>query len=67
MLTLGRRPGEKILIGEDVWVVVLAVERGRVRLGIDAPGQPVNRAELLLAGDRHPPRDFGTAGKGGGR
>ena len=37
MLVLSRRRGEVITIGEDVQVVVLGVEAGRVRLGITAP------------------------------
>ncbi len=36
MLCLGRKVGEKIVIGEAV-VTVLASLNGRVRLGIDAP------------------------------
>ncbi len=37
MLILGRRPGDAILIDGGIRVVVLAVEGGTVRLGIEAP------------------------------
>lgn len=37
MLCLSRRIGEKILIGNDIEVVVVDISRGRVRLGIEAP------------------------------
>lgn len=37
MLTLTRKPGEKLLIGDDISVVVLAVHGNQVRIGIDAP------------------------------
>lgn len=36
MLVVSRRPGERVIIGEIV-VVVLDVHRGEVRLGIEAP------------------------------
>lgn len=37
MLVLTRKTGEQIYIGEDVVVTVVAVDGGRVRLGIKAP------------------------------
>ena len=37
MLVLSRKSGEKILIGDDVEVVVLEVEGDRVKLGFVAP------------------------------
>ena len=37
MLVLNRKPGEKVLIGEDIEVVVLAVQGDRVKLGFTAP------------------------------
>ena len=37
MLVVTRKPGERILIGEDVVVTVLEVRGNRVRIGIDAP------------------------------
>jgi carbon storage regulator len=37
MLVLTRRCGERIRIGDDIWVTVVSLERGKVRLGIEAP------------------------------
>jgi carbon storage regulator len=37
MLVLTRRCGERILIGDNIWITVVNVERGKVRLGIEAP------------------------------
>ncbi|MCC7105648.1 MAG: carbon storage regulator CsrA [Chloroflexi bacterium] len=48
MLVLTRRPGEAILIGPDVEVVVLSADPQQVRLGIRAPREvAVLRRELL--------------------
>jgi len=48
MLVLTRRPGQSILIGPDVELVVVRIEGDRVVLGIDAPrAVRVIRAELL--------------------
>jgi len=37
MLVLSRKPGEKVLIGEDISVTVVRIGPNTVRLGIDAP------------------------------
>ena len=37
MLVLTRKLGERIHIGDDIFVQVVAVHRGRVRLGITCP------------------------------
>lgn len=50
MLVLTRRPGEALTIGEDIRIVVLAIEGERVRLGIEAPRTIlVLRQELIEA------------------
>ena len=38
MLVLTRKVGERINIGDDIIVRVVEVNRGNVRIGIDAPG-----------------------------
>ncbi|MDX9785867.1 MAG: carbon storage regulator CsrA [Desulfobacterales bacterium] len=38
MLVLTRKVGEKLLIGDDIIVQVIEVNRGNIRLGIEAPG-----------------------------
>lgn len=37
MLILGRREGDSIIIDGDIRIVVVACERGNVRIGIEAP------------------------------
>lgn len=47
MLTISRRAGERIMIGEDIVIEVLEVSGGNVRLGITAPAaQRIYREEL---------------------
>jgi carbon storage regulator len=47
MLVLTRRIGEEILIGDDIRVTVVAVQGGKVRLGVAAPDSVrVDRREV---------------------
>lgn len=47
MLILTRRVGEKILIGDNVSIAVLAVRGNQVRIGIEAPSEvSVHREEI---------------------
>lgn len=47
MLILTRRPGETLMIGDNVEVTVMAVNGSQVRLGIKAPRDViVNREEI---------------------
>lgn len=47
MLLLTRKKGQSIHIGADIEVTVLGVQRGQVRLGIEAPKEtPVHRDEV---------------------
>jgi carbon storage regulator len=49
MLILARRPGERVVIGEDILVTVMAVNGHTVRLGIEAPQSvSVYREEIWL-------------------
>lgn len=48
MLTLTRRIGERIVLGQDIEIIVLSARNRRVRLGISAPRDlPVHRGELV--------------------
>jgi carbon storage regulator len=48
MLILTRRPGEAILIGENIEILVKEVGRNHVRIGINAPREvPIRRLETL--------------------
>jgi carbon storage regulator len=50
MLVLSRKAQEGVWIGENVHITVLSVQRGRVKLGIEAPSDVhVERAELRPA------------------
>lgn len=48
MLVLSRKIGDRIVIGDEVVVQVLASDGHRVRIGIEAPvSVPIRREELL--------------------
>jgi carbon storage regulator len=50
MLILTRRPGERVVIGDEILVTVMGVSGHTVRLGIVAPeGVPIYREEIWLA------------------
>jgi carbon storage regulator len=70
MLVLTRKTGEKVRFGSDVTLVVLAIQGGQVRIGIEAPAQVrILRGELhdrvaksgAASGDR--PGDLVPAGE----
>ena len=47
MLVLSRKPSQQILIGSDIRITVVKIERSQVRLGIEAPpGIGILRDEL---------------------
>lgn len=49
MLVLSRKLGEKIFIGDGITVTVVDIDRGKIRLGIDAPRDVlIFRSELIL-------------------
>ncbi|HEY0777723.1 MAG TPA: carbon storage regulator [Gemmatirosa sp.] len=48
MLILGRKPGDTVVIDGGITVVVLACEKGGVRLGFSAPDSvTILRGEIL--------------------
>lgn len=50
MLIITRRPGEKIMLGDDVVIEVMEVSGSSVRVGIQAPKSvPVYREEIWAA------------------
>ena len=50
MLIITRRPGEKIMIGDDIVVHVMEIVGNSVRVGIEAPRSvPVYREEIWNA------------------
>ena len=47
MLVLSRKLGEKIVIGDNVVVTVVKIDRNQIRIGIEAPTDvPVYRQEI---------------------
>ena len=55
MLVLSRKPGEKILIGEDVSVTIVRIGPNTVRIGIEAPrNMNIVRGELAETGATSP-------------
>ena len=78
MLQLTRKPGETIVIGDDVRVQVIQIAGGAVRLGIEAPRSvSIYREEIwdavrqenaaaAQAGDLPPGLSAGRRGPAGG-
>jgi len=56
MLVLSRKLGEKIFIGENICITVVDIDRGKIRLGIEAPRDvPIYRQELLPLNNQQSP------------
>ena len=50
MLVLSRKLNERIVIGGDIVITVVKIDRNQVRIGIEAPGSvPVYREEICPA------------------
>ncbi len=48
MLLLSRKPGQSIVVNDDIVITVVAVDRNRVQIGIRAPGHvPIFRQEIV--------------------
>jgi carbon storage regulator len=62
MLVLSRKPGEEIVIGNNIRVRVVTIRGSRVRLAITAPVEtPILRRELCCPPDGNPLDPFGAA------
>ena len=63
MLVLSRKLGEKIMINDNIVVTIIDIDRGKIRIGIEAPRDvPIFRQELLGAkAPKDPPVDQSTA------
>jgi carbon storage regulator len=58
MLVLSRKLGEKIFIGDNICITVVDIDRGKIRLGIEAPRNvPIYRQELLPLNQQQPRPD----------
>ena len=48
MLVLSRKPQQSIIIGDDIMITVVEMGRGRVQIGVRAPGyMPIYREEIV--------------------
>jgi carbon storage regulator len=51
MLVLTRKQSQQIVIGRDIRITIVKLDRNQVRLGIDAPpGMTILREELVTRG-----------------
>lgn len=49
MLVLSRKTGERVLIGQDIYVKVIEIRGDRVKLGFEGPDEvPIHREELAI-------------------
>ena len=54
MLVLSRKLGEKIYINDNICITIVDIDRGKIRLGIEAPRDiPIFRKELLANDPPH--------------
>jgi carbon storage regulator len=62
LLIITRKPGERIMVGDDVVLQVIEIAGGSVRVGIDAPrSTPVYREEIWNAVRREREAEAGPA------
>lgn len=54
MLVISRRLGERIMIGDNIVLTVVDIDRGKIRLGIEAPRSVGIFREELLPKDGSP-------------
>ena len=67
MLVLSRKLGEKIVIGDNIVVTVVKIDRNQIRIGIEAPQEVpgklrgIGRGADRKRGPRSVKRDFGRS------
>jgi carbon storage regulator len=50
MLVLSRKLGEKIVIGDNIVITVVKIDRNQIRIGIDAPPNVAVYREEIVPG-----------------
>ena len=60
MLVLTRKPGERLVIGNNIVVTVVSVRNGQVRLGFEAPREVSIRREEIVTPTAEPGETKGT-------
>lgn len=62
MLVIGRKPSERILVGDNIIITVVRIREDQVRLGIDAPDDVLIIREELAPWSLNdgPPHSAGT-------
>lgn len=54
MLVLSRKLGEKVIIGDNIVLTIVKIDRNQIRLGIEAPSDvPVYREEIFPGNATH--------------
>ncbi len=46
MLVLSRKLNESIVIDGNIEITIVEIDRGKIRIGITAPGRTINRKEI---------------------
>jgi carbon storage regulator len=64
MLVLSRKLSQEIVIGSDVSITIVKIDRNQVRIGIDAPGGVSVLREELLGRRRNNVQPVGAARAG---
>jgi carbon storage regulator CsrA len=68
MLCVSRHQGEKVRVlapnGDEIWFVLVLIDRNKCRIGIDAPKDYLISREEIIG--RQPPPASGQGREGGG-
>ena len=67
MLVLSRKRGEKIFIGRDICITLVDIDRGKCRIGVEAPRDVVIYREELMTEEQRRQREETIAFNGGGK